>query len=242
MNTVNFKVLSEPGARDRIDAPLNLADKPKDGVAAAQKQPFQMLRANTRRLATTALPSFIGAKARLIKHSAVYGWLKVGLNDIPLVRQKLLDWRLTRHVDFKGALAPEMYMERPGNPGDAMIENAAAYFAKFQDWVKTNLKVPFAVMVVPGHHEIYVDRFQHWREYAGLDNLEMDPYRPRKLFMRALRRRGVTVLDPLGLLRGQAPKPLIFPDDGHLNATGHSALAEVAKGWLDSAGIAPVSN
>jgi hypothetical protein len=237
MNSTNFEVVSKPDAMDSINAPLPGITNAAGGAVINSEQPFAILSANARHLAAMALPSFIGAKARLIRHSAIYGWLKVGLNNIPFVRQKLLDWQLTRHVDFKGALTPEMYVEGPNNQGDARIEKAADYFAEFQSWVKTNLKVPFAVLVVPGHHEIYVDRFRHWREHAGLTHMEMDPFRPRKRFMRALRARGVSVLDPLPALNAQAPKPLIFPDDGHLNSTGHGTLAGVAKSWLENAGV-----
>ena len=166
----------------------------------------------------------ISLKARLIKNSAFYCWLKIGINSIPALRRLTLEWGLRADVALADSAPPDLMEDIPGNPNEARIGSTADFAAALQSWVATNLKVPFAIALIPSHHHLNPQRFKRYAEYLGKKPETLDPTRTHRKLLSALKARGVEVMDMEPVLSA-SDKFLSFPDDGHINAVAHDLIA-----------------
>lgn len=183
--------------------------------------------------------SFQSVRGRLIKSSALYGWLKVGIMGIPALR----DWTLSTglRADLDLAHSGSLDILRPldsNNPDWPRITSTADLIAMLGDLVRDKLGVPFGVILLPTHHQIYPDKFRRYVDHNGLQNEDLDPRRSLLAIERELVRRGVPVLNTLPALKKEATARLTFPDDGHLIPQGHAIVAGAVARWLD-AGMPP---
>jgi hypothetical protein len=179
--------------------------------------------------------NLMAVRARLLKSSAIYGWLKVGIAGIPALRKITLDVGLRSDVNLVFKLSQNLILPlTPKNPVLKDIDSAARYAAAIGKWVKTNLNVPFGVVLQPNHHQIYPDRFQQYIKYAKLENKNADARRIITATYNALKKQGLAVLNPLPDLIAANDPNLTFPDDGHLTATGHAIVAKAVAKWLST--------
>ena len=172
-------------------------------------------------------------KSRLLKSSAVYGWLKVGIFGIPALRDWTREVGLRADVDlvFKADLGLLRPLS-PQNPAMDVVRSTADFIASVRDMVEQELGVPFGVILLPSFHQIYPDRFERFVRHAGLQGEDLDPLRPLDALKELLHGARVTVLDVLPDMRQAGSANLIFPDDGHLNPMGHRIVADAAAPWL----------
>ena len=173
-------------------------------------------------------------KGRLLNHSAVYCWLKVGINGIPSLRRWMLKLGLKSDADLTLGGAVGLLDTAPTNPLDQRIHSTVEYVAKLRDWVTDNLHVPFAIVLIPSAFQLDAARFRKYVSHHGLEDRNLDPSRPYRLVLAALRRRGVVVFGAEATLRRQAGR-LGFPDDGHMNAVSHDLLARDLANWIPNA-------
>lgn len=173
-------------------------------------------------------------------NSALYNWVKSGIMGIPALRAWTLRHGLRTDLDMVYAFDLDLLRPLdPGNPALGDVRATADLLAAMGDLVHRELGVPFGVILLPTHHQIHPAAFARWRSANHLDGDDLDPVRPLTALEDELRRRGVAVTDPLAALRA-SPVRTIFPDDGHLNATGHRIVAEHLAAWLPSAlGVEP---
>lgn len=183
--------------------------------------------------------SLFSFKTRLINNSALYTWAKVGVNGVPFLRDLTLKWGLRADVALSNSLSVSVYRDQPGNPADAKFALTADYIAAVRDWVTGNLGVPFAVVLLPGGHQMNPDWFDRYMAHLGLNGDEYDPLRPYDKLLAALRSRSIAVLDTAAAM-SKANIFLSFPDDGHTNAAGHAIVARELAAWLPKAlGLEP---
>lgn len=166
----------------------------------------------------------INLKARMIKNSALYGWLKVEINSIPALRRLTLKWGLRADVARADSAPPDLMEDIPGNPNEVLIDSTADFAASLQSWVAANLKVPFAIALIPSHHHLNPRRFERYAEYLGRKPETLDPTRTHRRLLSALKAREVLVMDMEPVLTA-SDKFLGFPDDGHMNAIAHDLVA-----------------
>jgi len=183
--------------------------------------------------------SFQSIRGRLIKSSALYGWLKVGIMGIPALRDWTLSAGLRADLDFvhSGSLDILRTLDS-NNPEWPRISATADLIIRLGDLIKDKLDVPFGIILLPTHHQIYPEKFRRYVDHNGLQNEDLDPRRSLYAIERELTRRGVPVLNTLPALKKEATARLTFPDDGHLIAQGHAIVAKATANWLD-AGMPP---
>ncbi len=192
---------------------------------------IQVLVHNLGKLANVANVSLFDIKARLINNSAIYTWAKVGVNSVPFLRQATLRWGLRADVALVNSIPVSVYRDEPGNPADVIFDLTADYIAVIRGWIADNLNVPFAVILVPGGHQLNRDWFERYMSHLGLNAEEYYPSRPYVKLLSALRNRGIAVLDT-ALSLESAGQFLNFHDDGHTNAVGHAIIARQLAAWL----------
>lgn len=177
--------------------------------------------------------SFTSVRARLIKNSAIYGWLKVGIMGVPSLRHLTLRLGLRADLDlvYKGEL-DLLRPSRSNGDADRLMESTADYISAIRDLIRDRLGVPFGVVFLPNHHQIYPDRFRRYVAHFGLEGEELDPARPLNALHDRLAAKSIPVLDTLPFLRAANDQMLIFPDDAHLNAEGHAIVAKAIAQWL----------
>ena len=173
-------------------------------------------------------------KGRLLNHSAAYCWLKVGINKIPYLRELTLKLGLRSDTDLTLGGAVGLLDTAPENPFDQRIKSTVDYVAKLRDWVTDNLHVPFAIVLIPSRFQLDNGRFRKYVIHHGLEGRKLDPSRPYRLVLAALRRHGIIVFDAEAVLRHQTGS-LGFPDDGHMNAVSHDVLARGLAKWIPNA-------
>jgi hypothetical protein len=178
--------------------------------------------------------SFQSVRGRLIKSSALYGWLKVGIMGIPALRAMTLRWGLRADLDLVHSGSLDIFRPlSPQNPDWPRILSTTELISQLADLVHEKFGVPFGVVLLPTHHQIYPEKFQRYVNQNGLQNEDLDPLRPLLAMETELKRRGVPVLNTLPVLKRSATARLTFPDDGHLIPEGHAIVASAVIDWLD---------
>ncbi len=175
--------------------------------------------------------SKIGIKGRLINNSAIYCWLKVGINGVPMFRKWALKAGLREDVALKDSAPPDVLRNLTKTPEDNVIHSTVDFTVALKDWIDSTLGVPFGVVLIPSHHQLDGASFARYERHLGFKQGELDASRPYRLLLRGLTARGITVLDTAPALMA-SDKFLSFPDDGHMNATAHRIVAEEIAAWL----------
>lgn len=204
-------------------------------AAGAEKPapPSERLRRALAGLGESAPASAMALRARLIKSSALYGWLKVGIMGVAPLRDLTLKLGLRADVDLVYKQSLDLLRPpSPANPSGDQIRSTADYAAAIGALVKGLFRVPFGVVLLPYPHQLYPDRFRRFVAHHGLAGEDLDPQRPLAQLKQALKARGIPVLDPTPALVAANDRRLTFPDDAHLNATAHAIVAERVAEWL----------
>ena len=135
-------------AYDTFDRPLPLRLAGAASTARPRNPTDELVRA-LRGLRNSADLSWIAIKGRLLNNSAIYCWLKVGVNAVPLFRRLALRWGLREDPDrFLGG-DPEILRRRSDGALPHVVVSTADYAAAVGEWVERNLAVPFAVVSMP---------------------------------------------------------------------------------------------
>jgi hypothetical protein len=216
---------------DAFDRPLPFQPAKASSTSPA-RAPTDELAGALRGLLKSANLSWIAIKGRLLNNSAIYCWLKVGVNAVPLLRRLTLQWGLRDDPDrFLGA-DPRILLRRSDGRVPPVITSTADYAAAVGDWVERNLSVPFAVVLIPSRFQLEPERLVRYAAYAGLRHETLDPALPYRAMAAALADRGVRVFAGAAAFAG-AKQPLGFPDDGHMNRRAHELLARGLATWID---------
>lgn len=219
--------------RDGIDALKSTFAAPtQKGPATAQPHALESLGENAWRIWTRLLSiDFIGLKARLINNSAVYAWLKVGVNSIPFLRKYTLEIGLRADPALAENIPISMLDRTRGDADEPQVDELADYLVLIRNWVKTTLDADFGAIVIPSKHHLNPDWFARFAASRHRDPATLDPARPYRLLLRALEDRNVATLSMAKPLL--ASKPFLnFEDDGHLNAAGHAIVASAVADWI----------
>lgn len=183
-----------------------------------------------------AIPTnFKAVRARLLRSSALYGWLKVGIMGIPSLR----DWTLRNglRADIDMVRNFDLNLLRPlerGNPAVKNIRSTADFVAAIGKMVRDTFGVPFGVVILPARNQLYPESFQRFAQHYSLQDQDLDPERSIRALEKALLDRGIDTLNTLPALRKSGHPALTFPDDGHLTAPAHGIVAAELAAWLKS--------
>lgn len=211
-------------------------DRPIDVAPSAEATlvgPRGRLRQEIERLPTLLPSSFIDLRGRLIRSSALYGFLKVGVLKSDWLRDRLKQAGLVASLDVTVQNRLEYFLPYDrGNPTMPLLVSTVDLVSGFSQVVRRDLQVPFGVVLFPHFHQMYPDGFSRFLARAGLEGRQMDPFQPLKALKSGLEARGIPVLDLLPVLKASGVEPLTFPDDGHLNAPAHAVVAEAVARWL----------
>ena len=222
-----------------FEQPINYsvsASAPTVAAKTARRRLFDKLS----RTVESASPTWLGIKARLINNSAVYGWMKVGINNNPTLRELTLKLGLRANVNLVRNAPVQVMRQMADNPSDVLFNSTTEFIAKLQQWIGKNLGVPFGVVLIPNFRQLYPDRFKDFVEYYGYQDLNLDPALPLRRLKAKLNEAGVKTLDVTQALSSSAADGLMFPDDGHMNARGHEIVASALSDWLESSlGVYP---
>jgi len=177
--------------------------------------------------------SLMALRARLIKNSAIYGWIKVGIMGVPVLRELTLRLGLRADLDLVYKQSLDLLRPQgPDNPTRRLIRSTAEYARAIGDMVRDTFAVPFGVVLLPAPQHIYPERFKRYERHFGLEDQDLDPVRPLAALAEKLEKLGLAVLNTLPALRAANDRPLVFPDDGHLNALAHAIVAREVAAWL----------
>ena len=198
------------------------------------KQASNVLKQKIRELERVLSPSFQNVRALLIVNSAFYGWIRVGMMNVPAIYNWTKEMGL--RADLNKVISTNLDFLRTldkDNPAARRISSTADYTKAMQSLVADLWGVPFGIILFPAYHQSYPERFP-------LKGSGLDPMRPMTALVKALKERRVPVLNTLPALKAANIEPLTFPDDGHLNAKSHLALANIVAKWLEKdLGIKP---
>lgn len=173
-------------------------------------------------------------RSRLIKSSAIYGWVKVGIMGIPALRSWTLSVGLRADLDL--VHPGKLDILRPlndDNPERIRITSTANLVSEIRDLVQEKLGVPFGIVLLPTHHQLYPEKFARYVRHHKLVQQDLDPKRPLAAIQAELEKLGIAVLNTLPILNERATSRLTFADDGHLNPEGHAIVAEAIADWLN---------
>ncbi len=183
-----------------------------------------------------AIPrSFKAVRGRLLESSALYGGLKVGIMNVPMLRAFTLKIGFRADIDLINKMPLDLL--RPldtSNPAWRAINTTAEFVAATRAMIQKEFGVPVGVVLLPSYHLLYPEAFQRYVNHFNLQKENLDPWRALSAFKVALAERNVPVFDTLAGLRKKATGPLTFPDNGHLNAEGHTIVAKEIAAWLKS--------
>jgi len=180
-------------------------------------------------------------RARLIGNSAIYGYLKIAVLRLPALR----DWtkRVGLRADVATVFGASPDLLRPmtaDNPAYRTLEEMADMAAAMQHYVRDRLDAPFGILLAPSYHQMNPQSFETMLRHKRIVGDDLSPDHARLAFVRALRARGVPVLDLLEPLKASGVRPLSFPDDGHMTPTAHRVAAPAIAAWLkDELGVEP---
>lgn len=218
--------LSPTGADTEV-----LPSRPRDHLVAAAEKWWATVPENLR-----------SVRARLLKSSALYGAMKVGVMEIPAFRQWTLDMGLRADIDL--SLKPSLDYWRPlgpENPVRDKIRAVADFASDVREYVQREYGVPFGIVLLASNHDLSDAAFEHYIDHFGLRGEDLAPGRAIDALKVALDERGVPAFEARLVLRAEAAgRRLTFPDDGHLTAIAHDIIARHLATWLDH-GLAPVS-
>lgn len=213
-----------------LTAPLKTRDKTNSG-----SRPRDGLRSAVTNLWNAVPTSFVSVRARLIKSSALYGLLKVGIMRADFLREWTKRVGLRADIDLVYKFSLDLLRPmRPGNPVVKQIRSTAEFISAIQDLVHARFQVPFGVVLLPTRHQLYPESFGRFTNHFGLQEQDLDASRPLDALAEALRQRNVRVLNTLPAMREFNDRPLTFPDDGHLNARGHAIVGDLIAQWLST--------
>ena len=230
------------GSYDSFIRPLGPQIHPD---AAPAPRPRENLIAGLNGLFSAFPTSLQPVRARLLKSSALYGWVKVGIIGIPALRDLTLraglrnDLFLIRNFDLN-----LMRPLTPDNPSALHIVSTAEYIAALKDMIDRSFNVPFGVVLLPSLQQLNRESLTRFVEHYGLQDQDLSADRAPEALRRELGLRGVPVLDVLPRLRAVSGARFHFPDDGHLTATAHVVVGKALAEWLAAGlghgpGIAP---
>jgi len=227
-----FNVIQDyDGAYGNIRDPLPNAVSPSPEAITVRAQ----LKAAAFGLIDRLPRSAMSLRAQLLQTSAIYGWLKVALVGIPALRQWTLDVGLRADVDL--VFKNDINILKPltaDNPVTDNIRSTADYIAAVGAWVHDNLNVPFGVVLLPNHQQIYPDKFARLQRHLQMQGQDVDPVRSLRALEDGLNRRNIAVLNALNPLVESREQNLTFPDDGHLTGEGHRIVAAALAAWIKS--------
>jgi lysophospholipase L1-like esterase len=198
---------------------------------AATPMPWAALTAKAATLARPQILTLPAIKSMLLRHVALYGWFKTAMTASTRGHALFLASGLIRDVDLVPA-GPAWLMERRrAAEVAAQAASMAEYLAAIRDWARDRFDAPYAVALLPAHHDLYPARFAKFARHAGLDAADYDTAQARHLLAAALTARGITVIDCTAALAAADDPALIFPNDGHFNPAGHRIIAQVLEPW-----------
>ena len=121
----------------------------------------------------------------------------------------------------------------PISADDHLIESTVNYVVAVRDWIRNRIDVPFGIVLVPSQHHLNPGRFRRYLQHLNVPLQQYDATRIHKIFRASLENHDLNVLDmtPIMML---ADELLSFPDDGHLNSTGHLLVANGLAKFLES--------
>ena len=178
---------------------------------------------------------FQSIRARLLKSSAIYGWIKVGIMEIDALRDWTLRVGLRNDLDFVENF--DRNLLRPltaANPATERIIGTAEFVGAIEQMVRKELKVPFGAVLLPSHHQLHPESFKRYLNRYGLNGQDLDPLRSLEKLGAELRKRDIAVLDTFPVLANSSLSRFTFPDDGHLTAPAHALIAAAMAGWIKS--------
>ena len=216
------------GAVDLTEAQYTLAGSLDAATKNTGSDAKSTLLSGLRRFGQALPTSLRDVRAVLITNSATYGWLRLGMLNVPAIYNWMKDSGL--RSDLNDVVSTDLDFLRPldeANPATVRISSTADFAKQLGNWVKMTWDVPFGIILFPAYHQMYPERFR-------LKDSSLDPMRPLTALTAALKRNGVAVLDLLPALKASQIGSLVFPDDAHLNATSHDHVAKVVAHWLET--------
>ena len=213
-----------------LKSPVQIS-KSVDSAQASERPPANLVRRVRKIYSDLVHLDFISIKSRFINNSAVYAWLKVGVNAIPAFRAYTLRLGLRADAAVSESVPIDMLETDGAGAHDYLITELADYTALIGGWVRANLGADFAVILIPSSRQLNADWFARYVRAKGVSGRKLDPARPYRLLKSALKDRHVPVLGMAEPLQN-ASQFLNFPDDGHLNAEGHAIIARNLARWL----------
>lgn len=174
---------------------------------------------------------FIGVKLRLINNSAVYAWLKVGINANPVLRTLTRRLGLRADPALSDSVPVSMLSKGPSGQRIRLVRELADYTAMIAAWSQSVLGAEFGVILIPSKHQMNPAWFDRYLAFLGRDRVKFDASVTFMSLKSALEQRNISVLDLSGPLV-RAGHFYNFPDDGHVNADGHAVIARELALWL----------
>jgi hypothetical protein len=155
--------------------------------------------------------SWLHVKGRLRQFSAFYNFVAVSLKRVDIVERILVAMGIVSGGhEYRRNIAETLL-------DDAVTRTAEEIFAVRKMFP---LEVPFAVLIAPARFEIK-------------DNDTF--YKRLRLAMRkALRARGIAIIDPYEAFVNAGFQPTHFAHDGHWSELGHRLAGEDSSRWLAS--------
>lgn len=177
--------------------------------------------------------SGIALKTRLVKNSAIYGAVKFGVGRVPALHKLSLDLGLRRDADLHMSGRPGLFAKELNTKLRERIDGMAAFTARLDKWIQDYLGVPFSIVILPSHHQIHPEKFAKYLRHTGRRAVDYDINLANSRFIRALRDRGLKVLDASPALIAANDRSLTFANNAHLNRAGHAIVARSIAGWLE---------
>lgn len=226
--TMNNTLIDARPFLEDFDHPL-----PRAANVAGDRLPAERLADSLVGLRERLKVDLMAVKTKLINNSAIYGWLKVGINAIPALRRLTLDlgWRSDVALATGGPV--ELMRDMRDNPADPLLDSTAAFIVRLKKWVDEHLGVPFGVLLIPSHYQLDTGRFQHFVDHFGYREMGLDAARPLHELDRRLKAANIPTLDVTPALLATGSRHLTFPDDAHMTAEAHAVVAAELAKWLE---------